>query len=85
MNKFAEKINGVAAGNSNGEVLIYWDDQNADDAGAAYRTTAGESGPLHFEGWSSADANGYELAHYFDSQGEYKGPDADGVYPIFSA
>lgn len=86
---FNEIVNALAAGKETtaDSAILYWDDQDAANAGPAYRVKFGEdefSGPLELEGWSS-DVDGYELAHYFDAQGEYKGPDAVGVYPIFSA
>lgn len=81
-----DRINAAAAGLES-TVAIYWDDQDPQNAGPAYRDgTAphGTSGELDFAGWSSDDCDGYELDHYFDNDGSYIGPDAGGVHPLFA-
>lgn len=80
-----EAINSAAAGQDS-TVEIYWDSQDPSDAGVAYRFTDGsDSGPCEFVRWSADDADGYNIGDYFDADGRYQGPDADGVYPVFVA
>ena len=85
-------IDAVAAGEANEHVDIYWDRQDPNNEGPAYRMAIPESysmlesGPLEFAGWAhggDADTQGYALAEYFDGQGNYLGPDSHGVYPLF--
>ena len=80
------------------EVLIYWDSQDSNNPGAAYRTTTGEqdrreSGPLWLNDWAhvsgrevdESEVVGYNAGDYFGgNDGAYSGPDKDGIYPIFS-
>ena len=40
---------------------------------------------LDFVGWAGGDAEGYTLENYFDDEGQYKGPDAHGVFPMFAS
>lgn len=35
-------------------------------------------------GWSASKVEGYHLEYYFDGDGRYRGPDADGVEPLFN-
>lgn len=71
----------AALKNPNAEdITIFWDRQDANNEGPAWRTET-ESGALEFRGWSSNDAEGYHLGDYFQG-GRYLGPDQDGIYPI---
>lgn len=41
---------------------------------------------LRLIGWTEGDGSGsegYELCHYFESDGAYKGADQHGIEPIF--
>ena len=78
------------------DVLIYWDRQDRNNEGPAYRVTTGEinqreSGALDLAGWAhvsgrkveDSEVVGYNVGDYFGlSGGEYKGPDQDGIYPV---
>lgn len=37
---------------------------------------------IRLVGWTTDNADGYDLFAYFDGQGRYLGPDCDGVEPI---
>ena len=72
-----------AAKSEESEITIYWDRQDPNNVGAAYRYRDGsDSGSLEFIRWSEP-AEGYELENYFDGDGRYLGPDQHGVYPVF--
>lgn len=63
------------------EILIYWDRQDPDNIGPAYRRTdIQESGPLELLKWNG-DATGAHLEDFFRFD-TYLGPDGDGVYPV---
>jgi hypothetical protein len=67
------------------EVSIHWDDQDPQNAGPAYRIRhegREESGSLEHVGWSHDATEGYNGADFFDEEGNYRGPDQHGVYPI---
>lgn len=73
-------------------VEVYWDEQDKNNAGPAYRDEeTGESGSLEFTGdWLSLDGHegetgGYYLTAYFKQNGKYQGPDMYGVYPSLEA
>jgi hypothetical protein len=75
------------------DIEIYWDASDPQDPGPAWRTPGDErggceSGPLDVCGWASLyddtvrqHIEGYQVAHYFDGHGAYRGPDAEGIYP----
>jgi hypothetical protein len=80
--KTIEAINAAAAGHAS-PVEIYWDSQDKTNVGVAYRYTDGsDSGSCEFVAWS-AICDGYELGNFFDGDGQYLGPDCDGIYPLF--
>lgn len=70
-------------------ITIYWDSQNKNNPGPAYRDEkTGESGSLEFAGWSDGASGdtGRHLEDYFRGpDGSYLGPDCDGVFPILRA
>lgn len=84
-------INLAAAGEETPvPVEIYWDEQDPENAGPAYRigepgSGHQETGEMEFAGWSTNDEDsmGYVLDAYFDGDGRYLGPDGDGVHPQF--
>jgi hypothetical protein len=67
------------------DVCIYWDDADPENTGPAWVSEDG-SGRLDLVGWSdgSVDGGGRNVAHYFNADGLYLGPDCDGVYPILA-
>lgn len=84
MRSFDKQLNDAAAGKPS-SITIYWDSQDSENIGPAYRGKS-ESGPLHFDRWSNGKPHiaGYNYGDYFDAAGCYLGPDDYGVYPIFS-
>lgn len=71
-------------------ITIYWDKQDPDNVGPAWRT-ADDSGAMEFVRWTAADprnaasdvVEGYSLESYFGGpDGAYLGPDQHGVYPV---
>ena len=76
-------VDRIAAGEQVDSGEIYWDAM-ADEPGPAYRI-GGESGGLYHTGWAGGDAEGYDIQYYFDGDGNYRGPDQQGVYPTFDA
>lgn len=74
----------AAAGNPS-QVELYWDKQDQNNPGPAYRYLDGsESGPCDVTGWSDACRPRVSIEDYFDGDGKYLGPDSEGVYPIFA-
>ena len=73
-------VNDILAGTPCDEhdVKIWWDVD-----GPAWRSFA-DSGPLEFDEWSDGDDHdGCNVGDFFGGQdGEYLGPDADGIYPV---
>lgn len=61
---------------------IYWDTQDPDNEGAAWRTQS-VSGSIDHVGWSGDCEIGMNLLDYFGPDGRYIGPDCQGVYPLF--
>ena len=64
------------------EVTLYWDTQDPNAVGPAYRT-GDDCGPLEFFGFVGADDKTlYTLESFFGGPDQtYLGPDQDGVYP----
>jgi hypothetical protein len=71
-------------------ITLYWDDQDPNNVGPAYRVDGGESGALEFVRWNAPDprdcepdvVEGYCLEPYFNGPDRaYLGPDQYGVYP----
>lgn len=48
-------------------------------AGQIYDVTS-----LQLIGWTGNDVAGYNVHDYFDARGRYKGPDCNGVEPMFA-
>lgn len=73
------------------QVVIYWDDQDPQNPGPAYRigdpaSGQQESGALDCVGFSEPSADGIvPLDGYFGRDGRYLGPDQDGLYPLLLA
>lgn len=77
-------------------VVLYWDKQDPQNPGPAYRLSrdnGGESGSLDVTGWAhvsgrkveESEVAGYNIADYFTgADGAYAGPDQDGIYPVLS-
>lgn len=72
-------------------VTLYWDKQDSNSEGPAYRTADnGESGALDLIRWANingtpATAEGRELWMYFEGPNDtYTGPDCYGVFPLLS-
>jgi hypothetical protein len=70
-------------------VRIYWDDGDPQNEGPACEDARGERDPLDFVCWASVNDNvkrpnieGYQIVHFFDEHGDYRGPDNDGIYPV---
>ena len=80
-----DMIDAVLAGDQVDGVTVYWDTSAPQNIGPAYRVRHAdgreESGALIFGCWSQDGCDGYQLEYYFDGDGRYRGPDADGVYP----
>ena len=80
-----DMIDAVLAGERIDGVTIYWDSSDPQNVGPAYRIERADgrsaSGSLNFGCWSADGCDGYQLEDYFDGNGAYRGPDADGVYP----
>ena len=79
------------------EIEIYWDRQDSNNAGPAFREATGpidqrDSGPLEFCGWGHTSGRPvvesevivYHIADYFSENCAYRGPDDFGIYPILA-
>jgi hypothetical protein len=70
------------------DATIYWDTQDQSNIGPAFRME-GDSGALNVTGWAHVsgralandEAIGYNVSDYFTA-GAYRGPDANGIYPM---
>lgn len=69
-------------------VKLYWDKQDPGNTGVAYRYVDGNvgSGALEYAGLSIVSKfNAEDCEAFFDGDGMYTGPNADGVWPVFVA
>jgi hypothetical protein len=55
-----------------------------DDEGKLVKGITYRTGSLAFAGWSGGSGEGLDAWAYFETYGTYKGPDADGVEPLFT-
>lgn len=94
MSKFTNRLTAQLCGEESG-IVIYWDAQDSANAGPAYRDESdlsNGSGALDFGGWGRVgggigdhDCQGYSVSDYFGDNGQYRGPDEFGVYPVLMA
>jgi hypothetical protein len=79
-------IDRAAAGEAVPCLTLYYDTQDPADPGPAYRT-AEEGGALELCGWGGpadgTEDSSYRIGEFFGDDGAYRGPDNEGVYPLF--
>ena len=74
----------LAAAGELSPVTLFWDYRDPSNQGPIYRyNSGGDSGSLNVEGWVGGNPDGICVEEFFDHEGNYYGPDGDGIHPSF--